>query len=73
MYEGVRFGEIESATQGDVSCRLWVPGKLNTADWLTKVLSPKDLGPESTWYTMALMFSENLWKNWIHSKYALNI
>ena len=50
VYEGVRIGEIQSATKGDVSCWGWVPGKLNIADWVTRSHSPKDLGPDSDWY-----------------------
>ena len=50
VYEGVRVGEIQAATEGDLSCWGWVPGKLNIADWVTRCHSPKDLGAESDWY-----------------------
>ena len=51
VYEGVRVGEIQSATNGDLSCWGWVPGKLNIADWVTRHHSPCELGPESEWYS----------------------
>ena len=50
VYEGVRIGEIQSATEGDLSCWGWIPGKLNIADWVTRFHSPNDLGPESQWF-----------------------
>ena len=50
VYEGVRVGEIQSATNGDMSCWGWVPGRLNIADWATRSRSPHDLNPESVWY-----------------------
>ena len=50
VYEGVRLGEIQSATDGDLSCWGWVPGKLNIADWVTRCHSPAELGPDSDWY-----------------------
>ena len=50
VYEGVRVGEIQSATNGDMSCWGWVPVRLNIADWATRSRSPHDLNPESVWY-----------------------
>ena len=50
VYEGVRVGEIQSATNGDMGCWGWVPGKLNVADWATRCHSPQELGPDSIWY-----------------------
>ena len=48
VYEGVRLGEIQSATEGDVSCWAWMSGQHNTADWLTRGRNPKDL--DSEWW-----------------------
>jgi len=50
LYEGVRIGEIQSATNGDLSCWAWVKGASNIADWTTRVKSPSDIGPESEWF-----------------------
>ena len=50
VYEGIRIGEIQSATGGDLSCWGWIPGKLNIADWVTRFHSPHDLGPKSEWF-----------------------
>jgi hypothetical protein len=35
VYEGVRVGEIQAATNGDLSCWAWKSGAENIADWLT--------------------------------------
>ena len=51
VYEGVRIGEIQTATDGDMSSWVWMPGRCNTADWLTRGRTPKDLGPDSDWWT----------------------
>ncbi|XP_048579343.1 uncharacterized protein LOC125560937 [Nematostella vectensis] len=50
VYEGVRVGEIQAATDGDMSCWAWMSGKDNTADWLTRGRSPKDLHEDSDWW-----------------------
>ena len=50
VYEGVRIGEIQAATNGDVSCWAWVSGNRNIADWITRGRSPNDLGPSSEWF-----------------------
>lgn len=50
VYEGVRIGEIQSATGGDLSCWGWIPGKFNIADWVTRFHLPRDLGPKSEWF-----------------------
>ena len=50
LYYGVRLGEIQSATSGDVSCWSWMSGVNNTADWLTRGKTPTELGPESEWW-----------------------
>ena len=36
VYEGVRLGEVQAATEGDMSCWAWMSGKENIADWLTR-------------------------------------
>ena len=46
VYEGVRIGEIQAATEGDVSWWGWVPGHENIADWVTRPRSPSEIGPE---------------------------
>ena len=50
VYEGVRLGEIQAATDGDMSCWAWISGKNNTADWLTSGRSPQELNEESQWW-----------------------
>jgi hypothetical protein len=50
LYEGIRVGEIQSATDGDMSCWAWVKGTDNTADWLTRCKDPSQLGPDSEWW-----------------------
>ena len=51
VYEGVRIGEIQAATNGDVTCWAWMSGEHNTADWLTRGRNPVELGEESHWWT----------------------
>ena len=51
LYEGVRIGEIQAATNGDLSCWAWLSGKSNIADWLTRGKDPSDLGEMSEWFT----------------------
>ncbi|XP_067940658.1 uncharacterized protein [Watersipora subatra] len=51
IYEGVRVGEIQAATEGDLSCWKWIPGKQNTADWLTGGQTPGQLSNTSEWWT----------------------
>ena len=51
VYEGVRVGEIQAATEGDMSCWAWMSGKDNTADWLTRGRAPNDLHDASHWWT----------------------
>ena len=41
VYEGVRIGEIQAATNGDVTCWAWMSGQHNTADWLTVDALPR--------------------------------
>ena len=56
VYEGVRIGEIQAATQGDMSDWGWMPGVKNTADWLTRGRSPHELGRDSDWVRGPPMF-----------------
>ena len=50
VYEGVRIGEIQAATDGDLSCWAWMSGQHNTADWLTRGRAPEELNDESHWW-----------------------
>ena len=54
VYEGVRIGEIQSATK--VSEWAWIAGKKNVADWLTRGRSPQELDSSSVWYNGPPMF-----------------
>ena len=47
VYEGVRVGEIQAATDGDLSCWAWISGQNNTAGWLTRGRNPHELGEDS--------------------------
>lgn len=49
VYEGVRIGEIQAATNGDTSCWAWISGHHNTADWLTRGCTPEELNKGSHW------------------------
>ena len=55
VYEGVRLGEIQAATDGDMSCWAWISGKNNTVDWLTSGRSPLELNEESQWWNGPLI------------------
>ena len=50
VYEGVRIGEIQAATNGDLSCSAWMSGANNTADWLTRGRNPDELAEDSEWW-----------------------
>ena len=50
VYYGVRIGEIQAATEGDVSCWAWLSGKDNISDWLTRGRNPSDLDENSEWW-----------------------
>ena len=50
VYEGVRIGEIQAATNGDVTCWAWMSGQYNTADWLTRGRAPEELNKGSHWW-----------------------
>ena len=56
VYEGVRIGEIQAATQGDMSEWAWMPGADNVADWLTRGRNPEDLSADSDWFQGPPMF-----------------
>ena len=56
-YEGVRIGEIQAATNGDVSEWAWSPGSKNTADWLTHGRLPTELQLDSEWFKGPPMLS----------------
>lgn len=49
IYEGVRIGEIQAASDGDMSSWAWIPGTENISDWTTRCKSPEDINPESAW------------------------
>jgi hypothetical protein len=49
VYEGVRIGEIQSATEGNMDNWAWIAGEHNTADLLTRGCMPDKLGPDSEW------------------------
>jgi hypothetical protein len=51
LYEGVRVGEIQVATNGDMSEWAWLSGKENISDWLTRGCSPDQLDSESEWWS----------------------
>ena len=50
VYEGVRIGEVQSATNGDMSDWAWMEGVKNIADWTTRIKPVDDIGPLSEWY-----------------------
>merc|ERR1712004_782036 len=47
VFEGVRIGEIQSATNGDMSEWAWIAGKHNAADLTTRPQHPEALGEDS--------------------------
>ena len=50
LYEGTRVGEIQKATDGDMSVWAWIPGSKNIADCTTRGLDVTDLNEDSTWW-----------------------
>ena len=62
VYEGVRIGEIQSASNGNMSEWAWMPGAKNIADWLTRGKSPEELYSNSDWFTGPSMLYEPLEK-----------
>jgi hypothetical protein len=63
LYEGVRVGEIQAATGGNLSEWFWVSGKSNTADWVTRGKSPEEISPATEWWKgpVFLYQEESLW------------
>ena len=51
IYEGVRVGEVQASTGGDVSCWAWIPGEKNIADWVTRGKNPEEISAESEWFS----------------------
>ena len=49
VFEGVRIGEIQAASNGDMSQWAWVAGTSNVADLTTRPQSPSALTSESEW------------------------
>ncbi|KAK6191003.1 hypothetical protein SNE40_002753 [Patella caerulea] len=49
-YEGVRIGEIQAASNGNMSNWAWISGNNNIADWLTRGRTPKQLGADTEWW-----------------------
>ena len=58
IYEGVRIGEIQAATTGNMSEWAWLPGKENIADLLTRGCAPIELDHLSTWQNGPPMLSQ---------------
>ena len=50
LYEGVRIGEIQNATNGDMSSWRWIAGENNSADWVTRGRKPNELSCHSEWW-----------------------
>lgn len=69
LYEGVRVGEVQAATDGDMSDWHWISGKDNCADWLTRGLSPNQIGPDSAWW-LGPQFLHKAKENWETKSYA---
>ena len=49
-YEGVRVGEIQASTNGNMSEWAWMSGKENTSDLLTRGCTPDQLQATSEWF-----------------------
>jgi hypothetical protein len=50
VYEGVRIGEIQAATNGNLSEWFWIAGVDNIADWLTREKSPHKIAAQTEWW-----------------------
>lgn len=50
LYEGVRIGEIQAATDGNLEDWKWIAGKENCADWITRGLTPEKINSSSEWW-----------------------
>ena len=51
VFEGVRIGEIQHASDGIMKEWAWIPGRSNVADLATHPCDPSTLGPDSVWQT----------------------
>ena len=51
LYEGIRIGEIQNDTDGDMTSWKWIKGADNTADWLTRGKPARNIGPDSEWWS----------------------
>ena len=49
VYEGVRIGEIQAATDGNVREWGWIPSDKNIADWVSRSKPIVEIGPDSKW------------------------
>lgn len=56
VYEGVRIGEIQAYTNGNMHDWAWIEGQTNTADWLTRGRTPAELSENSEWINGPPMF-----------------
>ena len=50
LYEGTRIGEIQKASDGDLSNWAWIPGEENIADCVTRSLNPSQMDEKSEWW-----------------------
>ena len=50
LYEGVRVGEIQVSSGGDVTNWAWISSENNIADWVTRGKNINCLGPTSEWF-----------------------
>ena len=50
VFEGVRIGEIQNATCGDMSSWAWMAGEHNSADLVSRGCSPERISPNSEWW-----------------------
>ena len=51
VYEGVRIGEVQAATGGNMSSWYWIKGCRNSADSVTRGLHPEMINLKSEWWT----------------------
>ena len=51
LYEGVRIGELQASTDGDVSMWACIAGEKNISDWVTRVKSPEEIDALSAWFS----------------------
>ena len=50
IYEGVRLGEIQAATQGNMDSWSWIEGKSNIADYLTRPKNLDEISQHTQWW-----------------------